>query len=100
MSPMTAIGFIETYGRVGAVEAADAALKAADVKLISIRKVSGGLVTVIIKGEVAAVQSAVEAAKIKAMRLCRIVNTNIIPGPADSTLEIIAKIRKRQRSNL
>ncbi|UCE14947.1 MAG: BMC domain-containing protein [Candidatus Heimdallarchaeota archaeon] len=93
---MTALGFIETYGRVGAVEAADAALKAADVKLISIRRVSGGLVTVVIKGEVAAVQSAVEAAKIRAMRLCRIVNTNVIPGPTDSTLKTISKIKRKK----
>ena len=50
----------------------------------------------VIKGEVAAVQSAVEAAKINAMRLCRIVNTNIIPGPADSTLKTITKIGKKE----
>ncbi len=91
---MVALGFIEAYGRVCAIEAADAALKAADVHLISIKKVSGGLVTVILEGKLAAIHSAVEAAKIRAKMLCRIVNTNIIPGPADETLATIEEIRR------
>ena len=94
MKAVPALGFIETYGRVCAIEAADAALKAAKVNLISIRKFSGGLVTVVIEGELAAIQSAVEAAKIRAKLLCRIVNTNIIPGPAKETLATIEEMRK------
>ncbi len=91
---MAALGFIEAYGRVCAIEAADVALKAADVNLIFIKKISGGLVTVVIEGELAAVHSAIEAAKIRARMLCRIVNTNIIPGPADETLATIDEIRR------
>ena len=51
----SALGLIETYGYVSAVEAADAALKAADVKLVNLVKVRGGIVTLTLEGEVAAV---------------------------------------------
>ena len=90
---MPALGFIETRGRVGAVEAADAALKMADVELIMVRKVSGGLVTVVITGEVAAVKASIEAAKIKAKMLSNYCCTNVIPGPAKEIEDLIAKIR-------
>ena len=59
---MKALGFMETCGRIGAVVAADTALKAANVHLISLKRVSGGLVIVIIEGEVAAVQEALNSA--------------------------------------
>lgn len=97
MKAVTALGFIETYGRVCAIEAADAALKAAKVKLISIKKVSAGLVTVVIEGDLAAIQSAVEAARIRAKLLCRNVKTNIIPGPAKETLATIEEMRKTSK---
>ena len=95
---MPALGFIETRGRVGAVEAADTALKSAEVKLVAFQKVSGGLVTVIITGEVAAVQAAVESAKIRARQLSRSVTTNVIPGPADEIIAMIEQISRGKRS--
>ena len=59
---MLALGLVETRGLIGAIEAADAMLKAADVRLLEKSLASGGLVTITIAGEVAAVQSSVDAA--------------------------------------
>ncbi|MHA1449584.1 MAG: BMC domain-containing protein [Candidatus Hodarchaeales archaeon] len=89
---MPAFGFIETTGRIGAIESADAALKAADVKLISIRKVTGGLVTVIIEGKVAAVQASVNAAKERARQLSETISTTVIPRPDDAIIKAIREI--------
>ncbi|MHA2224245.1 MAG: BMC domain-containing protein [Candidatus Hodarchaeales archaeon] len=90
---MPAIGFLETSGRLGAVVATDIALKAASVKLISLRKASGGLVTLIIEGEVAAVQAAINSAKVEAQMLCWYVKTNVIPRPSDDILVYIKELR-------
>lgn len=89
---MSALGFIETKGRIGAIESADAALKAADVKLISIRKVTGGLVTVIIEGKVAAVQASVSAAKERARQFSETISTTVIPRPDDAVIKVIREI--------
>jgi microcompartment protein CcmL/EutN len=91
---MSALGFLETCGRVGAIVAADVALKTASVKLISLQKSSGGLITLIIKGDVAAVQSAINTAKIEAEMLCVYVRTNVIPAPAADTLNSIKTLSK------
>ena len=56
-----ALGLIETRGLVGAIEAADAMVKAANVTLVSKEEIGGGLVTVMVRGDVGAVQAAVEA---------------------------------------
>jgi microcompartment protein CcmL/EutN len=95
-----ALGFIETKGRIGAIEAADAALKAANVRLITIRKVSGGLVTVIIEGEVAAVKASIEAAEIKTKQLRYGVTTNVIPGPAEKIKSFIKNITKEKSTKI
>ena len=92
---MTAIGFLETRGRLGAIVATDIALKTADVKLISVRKASGGLVTLIIQGDVAAVQAALTAAQIETQLICKRVRTHIIPRPANETrIKMINKWKK------
>ena len=83
---MSAIGFLETSGRLGAIVATDVALKTANVKLISLRKASGGLITLIIQGDVAAVQTAIDKAKIEAESLCKYITTNIIAKPANDTI--------------
>ena len=95
---MKALGFMETCGRIGAVVAADAALKAANVHLISLKRVSGGLVMVIIEGDVAAVQEAIDCAKKQLQIISCGILTNIIPRPADETVELIEKVRKQALS--
>lgn len=74
-----ALGMIETRGLLGAIEAADAALKSASVSLIGSRKVGGGLVTILITGDVAAVRSAVDAACASLVRLNAEFSSHVIP---------------------
>ncbi len=78
-----ALGLIETKGLIGAIEAADAMLKAANVKLISKEKITAALVTIKIVGEVAAVRSAIDAGAAAAQRVGQLVSTHIIPRPDD-----------------
>lgn len=94
-----AVGLIETRGLVAAIEACDAALKSADVKLISIDRVDAGLMTVKVVGEVASVQSAVDAGRLAAARVGTLVAAHVIPRP-DVELHdelIYVEIRPRQK---
>lgn len=82
MDSMIALGLIETKGLVGAVEAADAMVKAAKVTLLG-KEISGGaLVTVMVRGEVGAVKAAVEAGAAAAKRVGELVGQHVIPRPA------------------
>jgi ethanolamine utilization protein EutM len=78
-----ALGMIETTGLVGAIEAADAMLKAARVRLLDKELSSGGLVVIQVLGEVGAVRSAVDAGAKAAERVGQLVATHIIPRPHD-----------------
>lgn len=78
-----ALGMIETKGLVGAVEAADAMCKAAKVTLLTKETSGGGLVTVMVRGEVGAVKAAVEAGVAGARRVGELVSNHVIPRPAD-----------------
>lgn len=84
-----ALGLIETKGLIGAIEAADAMVKAANVKLISKEKITAGLVTVKIIGEVAAVKSAVDAGAAAAQRVSQLISAHVIPRPDDQIENII-----------
>ncbi|NLV87259.1 MAG: BMC domain-containing protein [Clostridiales bacterium] len=79
---MQALGMIELYGYVPAVEALDAALKAANVRLNSVTKVKGGLVAVFVTGDVGAVKAAIDAAAAAAERVGTVVSVHVIPRPA------------------
>lgn len=95
-----AVGLIETRGLVAAVEACDAALKSADVKLISIDRVDAGLMTVKVVGEVAAVQSAVDAGRLAAARVGTLVAAHVIARP-DAELHdelIYVEVRPRKKN--
>ena len=84
-----ALGLIETRGLVGAIEAADAMTKAAEVELIGKERSGGGLITVKIKGDVAAVKAAVDAGAAAAQRVSELVSVHVIPRPDDSTELVI-----------
>ncbi|PIE55375.1 MAG: ethanolamine utilization protein [Dethiosulfovibrio peptidovorans] len=86
----TAIGMIETLGMLGAVEAADSALKCASVSLLQVIKVRGGLVTVCITGDVAAVRAAVDAAAASVTRLKISSTTHVIPRLADQAWPLVS----------
>ncbi len=74
----SALGLIETFGYVGAVEAADAALKAADVTLVDLVKVRGGIMTLSLEGEVSAVKASVDAGAASAKRLGVLLSSHVI----------------------
>ena len=84
-----ALGLIETKGLIGAIEAADAMLKAANVKLVSKEKITAALVTVKIIGETAAVKSAVDAGAAAAQRVGQLVSAHVIPRPDDQIEDLI-----------
>jgi microcompartment protein CcmL/EutN len=77
-----ALGLIETRGLIGALEAADAGLKAADVRLLGTERADAGLVTVKFSGDVAAVKSAVDAGGAAAERVGQLVAVHVIPRPS------------------
>lgn len=84
-----AVGFIETRGFIGAVEAADTMLKAASVSLIGYRKTGSGLIAVMVRGDVGAVKAAVEAGKAAAARVGEIISTSVIASPHDDMGQIL-----------
>lgn len=84
-----ALGMIETKGLVAAIEGADAAVKAASVELAAYELVTGGLVTVHVLGEVAAVQAAVDAGAAAAGRVGQVVSVHVIPRPDADVYRII-----------
>ena len=79
---MEAIGMIETKGLVASIEAADAMVKAANVRLIDKERVGGGLVTVIVTGDVGAVKAATDAGAAAAERVGDLISVHVIPRPA------------------
>jgi ethanolamine utilization protein EutM len=78
-----ALGLIETKGLVGAIEAADAMVKAARVNFLGREKVKGGLVAVMVSGDVGAVKAAVDAGAAACQRVGKLVSAHVIPRPHD-----------------
>ena len=76
-----ALGMIECRGLVAMIEAADAAVKAANVKLVGWEKIDAGLVTAIVRGEVAAVKAAVDAGAAAGRKVGEVISTHVIPRP-------------------
>lgn len=87
----SALGLIETYGFVGAVEAADAALKAAEVYLVDLVKVRGGIMTLTLQGEVSAVKASVDAGAASAERLGVLLSSHVIPRLDEEVWPIVQK---------
>lgn len=87
-----ALGMIETKGLVGAIEAADAMVKAANVRLIGYEKIGSGLVTVMVRGDVGAVKAAVDAGAASAKRVREIVSVHVIPRPHSDTEKLLPKL--------
>ena len=86
-----ALGMVETRGLVAAIEAADSMLKAANVVLVGTEKIGSGLVSVMVRGDVGAVKSAVEAGGAAATRLGEIIATHVIPRPHGDVEKILPK---------
>ena len=87
-----ALGMIETKGLVGSIEAADAMVKAANVTLIGKEFVGGGLVTVMVRGDVGAVKASVDAGAAAAANVGQVVSQHVIPRPHTDVEKILPKI--------
>jgi ethanolamine utilization protein EutM len=86
---MQALGMVETRGLVGAIEAADAMVKAANVVLVGKEQIGSGLVTVMVRGDVGAVKAAVEAGSAAAKRVGELVSKHVIPRPHGDVEKIL-----------
>ena len=78
---MRALGMIETKGLVACIEAADAMVKAAGVTLLARRAIGGGYMTIMVRGDVGAVRTALEAGAKAARRIGEVVSVRILPSP-------------------
>lgn len=87
-----ALGMVETKGLVGAIEAADAMVKAANVKLIGKEQIGSGLVTVMVRGDVGAVKASTEAGAAAAKRVGELISVHVIPRPHDDVESILPQI--------
>lgn len=92
MANTNALGMIETKGLVGAIEAADAMIKAANVTLIGKVLVGGGLVTVMVRGDVGAVKAATDAGAAAAERVGELISVHVIPRPHGEVETILPKL--------
>ena len=86
-----ALGMVETRGLVGAIEAADAMVKSANVALVGYEKIGSGLVTVMVRGDVGAVKAAVDAGSVAAEKVGEIVSVHVIPRPHTDVEKILPK---------
>jgi len=93
MSKHDALGMIETKGLVGAIEATDAMVKAANVTLLGKEHIGSGLVTVMVRGDVGAVKAATDAGAAAAQRVGEVVSVHVIPRP-HGDVETILPVRK------
>jgi len=91
-----ALGMIETKGFVAMVEASDAMVKAANVKLVNYEKIGSGFVTAVVRGDVAAVKAATDAGAAAAQKVGELVSVHVIPRPHDMLDEVlpIGKMQK------
>lgn len=89
---MIALGLIETKGLVGSIEAADAMVKAANVKLIGKEQIGGGYVTVMVRGDVGAVKAATDAGAAAASKIGELVSVHVIPRPHSDIESILPQV--------
>lgn len=89
-----ALGMVETKGLVGAIEAADAMVKAANVKLIGKVHVGGGIVTVMVRGDVGAVKAATDAGAAAATKVGELLSVHVIPRPHSDVEYILPKLKE------
>ena len=89
--PFEALGMIETKGLIGAVEAADAMVKTANVVLVGKEYIGAGYVTVMVRGDVGAVKAATDAGAAAARRVGELVSVHVIPAPHTEVEKILPK---------
>jgi microcompartment protein CcmL/EutN len=90
-----ALGMVETKGLVGAIEAADAMVKAANVVLVGYEKIGSGLVTVLVRGDVGAVKAATDTGAAAAQKVGELVSVHVIPRPHSDIEKILPKVDEK-----
>jgi ethanolamine utilization protein EutM len=90
---LEALGMVETKGLVGAVEAADAMVKAANVVLVGKEYIGAGFVTVMVRGDVGAVKASTDAGAAAARRVGELVSVHVIPRPHSEVEKILPKLK-------
>ncbi|MBC8016474.1 MAG: propanediol utilization microcompartment protein PduA [Sporomusaceae bacterium] len=88
-----ALGMVETKGLIGAIEAADAMVKAANVVLVGYEKIGSGLVTVMVRGDVGAIKAATEAGAAAARKVGEVLSIHVIPRPHADVEKILPTIK-------
>ena len=91
---MIALGMVETKGLIGAIEAADAMVKAANVRLIGKEQIGSGLVSVFVRGDVGAVKAAVDAGAAAAKAVGELISVHVIPRPHTEVEMILPTVSK------
>ena len=89
----TALGMVETKGLVGHIEAADAMVKAANVQLVGKEQVGGGLVTVMVRGDVGAVKAATDAGAAAAEKIGELISVHVIPRPHTDVEKLLPAVK-------
>jgi ethanolamine utilization protein EutM len=92
---LEALGMVETKGFVGAVEAADAMVKAANVELVGKEYIGAGYVTVFVRGDVGAVKAATDAGAAAARRVGELISVHVIPRPHNEVERVLPKRARR-----
>lgn len=92
-----ALGLVETKGLVGSIEAADAMVKAANVRLVGKEYIGNGYVTVMVRGDVGAVKAAVDAGAAAAKRVGELISVHVIPRPHDDVESILPEAGKKEK---
>jgi ethanolamine utilization protein EutM len=88
-----ALGMVETKGLIGAIEAADAMVKAANVVLVGYEKIGSGLVTVMVRGDVGAIKAATDSGAAAAQRVGEVISVHVIPRPHADVEKILPKLK-------
>jgi len=88
-----ALGMVETKGLIGAIEAADAMVKAANVVLVGYEKIGSGLVTVMVRGDVGAIKAATDAGAAAARNVGEVMSVHVIPRPHTDVEKILPKLK-------
>lgn len=96
---MKALGMIEVYGRIGAIEGLDSALKAANVSLVNMVRVGGGFTSFFIEGDVGEVKAAIDAAETSAGRVGSVVSSHVIPRPDQSVRNLLNMNQQQSPKN-
>jgi len=88
-----ALGMVETKGLIGAIEAADAMVKSANVTLVGYEKIGSGLVTVMVRGDVGAVKAATDAGASAAASVGELVSTHVTPRPHNDVEKVLPTLQ-------